>query len=78
MSSFTLSIAIFEKAALASNPRPFQKPRCFYEIDNEKIEASQLSNCVAYWKDERNPASTVAELLPIILKNEILRASNFC
>ena len=62
MSSFTLSIAIFEKKALASNPRPFQKPRCFYEIDNEKIEASQLSNCVAYWNDERNSASTVAEL----------------
>ena len=67
----------FLKKALVNNPLPFHKSCCVYEIYNGKIEASQLSNCVMYWNAQRNPPSTVTELLSIILKNEIFKASIF-
>ena len=53
----------FFKKVFASNLRPFLNPRCVYEIYNRKIEANQLSNPA-----KMNPASTVTELLAIILK----------
>ena len=62
----------FLKKAPASNPRPFHKPWFIYKIYNEKIEASQLSYCVAYWNAQTNPTVT-----KLILKNEILKASIF-
>ena len=90
MSSFNLSISIFEKGAfnsrlakgachsrIASNSRPFLWPRYFYQIYNGKIEKSQISNCVTYWNAQTNPTSTVTELLSITLKNEILKAIKF-
>ena len=53
VSSFTLTIAIFEKA-LASNPSPFRKPCCVYEIFNGEFEESQLPNCMTYWNAQTN------------------------
>ena len=66
ISSFPFTIASFEKA-LASNPRPFRKLFCVYEIFKGKIEVSQLSNCVTYWNAQTNPASKIKTIIYVKL-----------
>ena len=61
VSSLTLNIAISKKGA-CQQPHPFHKPRCVYEIYNGKIEASQLSNYVAYWNAQMNPLQKSKQL----------------
>ena len=68
----------FLKKTLASNPRTFHKPRCVYETYNGKIEASWLSNCVAYWNAQTNPVSTITELLPISIILKMKSSKQVC
>ena len=49
----------FLKKPIASNPPPFHKLCCDYEIYNGKIEVSQLSNCVTYWTAQTTSCFTI-------------------
>ena len=78
--SFTLSITIFEKGACQQSTSFPQATSYLWNLQLEnwgKLAFSQLSHYVTYWNVQTNPASTVTELLAIILKNEILTASTF-
>ena len=80
VSFFNVSIAIFEKGACQQSASFPQATLCLWILQQEHrstLAFSQLWNCVTYWNAQTRPAFTVPELLSIVLKNEILKASNF-
>lgn len=50
----------------------------FMKFTTGKSRQASFSNSVTCWNAQTNPASTATELLPIISKNQILKANIFC
>ena len=75
---FSLTHCRFQKKASRQQSASFPLPTlCLWNLLREnrgKPIFSQLSNCITYCNAYTNSASTVTELLSIILRNKILKA----